>query len=162
MADQEKANTKEAKAEKAEQKKDAVKQTKAVADAKSNKAKTKKKRKNPFKSIIDFFKSVNSERKKVVWPTAKETLKNALVVIVVCIIAGVAIYIVDSVLSLGMKGIKNLASDVNTTAVVEEEDADEEDADTELVEEDAEDSEDSEDTEEAGDTESSDEETTIE
>ena len=33
--------------------------------------KPKKPRKNPFKSIVSFFKSVNAERKKVVWPTAK-------------------------------------------------------------------------------------------
>ena len=91
--------------------------------------KKKKSKKNPFKSIASFFKSVNSERKKVVWPTAKETFKNALIVIVVTFIVGVAIYGVDSLLSLGLKGVKNLAA---TTTVVTE--ADENDADNDIVE----------------------------
>ena len=79
--------------------------------------KKKKARKNPFKSIASFFKSVNSERKKVVWPTAKETLKNAAIVLFVTLIVGVAIYIVDTGLSLGLKGIKNLAPTTTTTSV---------------------------------------------
>ena len=91
--------------------------------------KKKKSNQNPFKAIASFFKSVNSERKKVVWPTAKETFKNALIVIVVTFIVGVAIYGVDSLLSLGLKGVKNLAA---TTTVVTE--ADENDADNDIVE----------------------------
>ena len=79
--------------------------------------KKKKARKNPLKSVASFFKSVNSERKKVVWPTAKETLKNAAIVLFVTIIVGVAIYIVDTGLSLGLKGIKNLAPTTTTTSV---------------------------------------------
>ena len=100
------------------------------AEKASKKAdKKKKSKKTPFKSIASFFKSVNSERKKVVWPTAKETFKNALIVIVVTFIVGVAIYGVDSLLSLGLKGVKNLAA---TTTVVTE--ADENDADNDIVE----------------------------
>lgn len=83
---------------------------------KADKAKDKKKksRKNPFKSIASFFKSVKAEGKKVVWANGKDVLKNTVIVLVVVIIAGLAIYGVDTVLSLGMKGLKNLA-DTNTT-----------------------------------------------
>ena len=89
--------------------------------------KKKKPKKNPFKSIASFFKSVNAERKKVVWPTAKETLKNAAIVLVVAVIVGVAIYAVDSVLSLGMEQLKNIAPEkttVSTTLDEDDEDAD--------------------------------------
>lgn len=83
------------------------------ADAsKANKKKSKKK--NPFKSMSAFFKGVNAERKKVVWPTGKETVKNAAIVLVVVIIAGAVIYGVDTLLSLGMKGVKSLATNETT------------------------------------------------
>lgn len=85
------------------------------ADKKSD---NKKSKKNPFKSIAGFFKSVRSEGKKVVWPTGKEVWKNTVVVLVVILILGVAIYIVDFGLSQGLKGIKKLAE--NKTQATEE------------------------------------------
>jgi len=111
------------------------KKTKKSANKKSDKQ--KKSRKNPFKSIGAFFKSVRSEGKKVVWPTAKEVFKNTLVVLLVILIVGVIIYFIDLGLTQGMKGIKNLAADVTTTEATTEpttaealEDATEADADT--------------------------------
>lgn len=99
----------------AEEKKTSQKAEKAKTEkAKSDKPK-KKSKKNPFKSIASFFKSVKSEGKKVVWAKPKEVLKNTIIVIVVCAIVGVAIYGVDSLLSLGMKGIKSLADKEPTT-----------------------------------------------
>ena len=93
------------------------KKTSTKADAKSEKtAKAAKSKKNPFKSIASFFKSVKAEGKKVVWAPAKDVLKNTIIVLVVVIIAGLAIYGVDSLLSLGMKGIKNLAETTTTTS----------------------------------------------
>ncbi len=99
----------------AEEKKTSKKAEKAKTEkSKSDKPK-KKSKKNPFKSIASFFKSVKSEGKKVVWAKPKEVLKNTIIVIVVCVIVGVAIYGVDSLLSLGMKGIKSLADKEPTT-----------------------------------------------
>lgn len=101
------------------------KKTSKKADkAEKSKDTKKKSKKNPFKSIASFFKSVKSEGKKVVWAKPKEVLRNTIIVIIVCTIVGVAIYGVDTVLSLGMKGIKSLADkestsvsqDVDTTA----------------------------------------------
>lgn len=111
--------------------KKAVKESKKTDKAKdSKKADNKKsKKKNPLKSIKTFFKGVNAERKKVVWPTAKETLKNTVIVLVVVSIAGVAIYGIDTLLSLGMKGIKKLAD--NTTV---SDTAEQQESNTELVE----------------------------
>lgn len=111
MADEEKKTS--AKPEKKSDKKVAkpAKKTDGKAD------KSKKSKKNPFKSIATFFKSVRAEGKKVVWSPAKDVLKNTVTVIVVVAIAGVCIYGVDTLLSLGMKGIKNLADKSETTSV---------------------------------------------
>ena len=103
-----------------EPKKKAVKADKASAkSAKSDKKANSKKsaKKNPFKSMAKFFKGVNSERKKVVWPKAKDVIKNSVIVLIVVIITGVPIYLVDTGLSLGMKGLKELASTTITTSV---------------------------------------------
>ncbi len=111
MADEEKKTS--AKPEKKSDKKAAkpAKKTDGKAD------KSKKSKKNPFKSIATFFKSVRAEGKKVVWSPAKDVLKNTLTVIVVVAIAGVCIYGVDTLLSLGMKGVKNLADKSEATSV---------------------------------------------
>lgn len=92
------------------------KQTSKKAEkAKSTDKPKKKSKKNPFKSIASFFKSVRAEGKKVVWAKPKEVLKNTIIVLIVCVIVGVAIYGVDTCLSLGMKGLKNLADKEPTT-----------------------------------------------
>lgn len=124
MADKKTSNAEEPKnTSKKSEKADASKKAPQKADKK------KSKKKNPFKSAGKFFKGVNSERKKVVWPKAKETIKNSVIVLVVVIILGVAIYAVDSVLSLGLRELKN-AADSTTTSVsdtVSEEDTSAED-----------------------------------
>lgn len=97
------------------------KKTSKNADKKTekSKAKSKKSKKNPFKSIASFFKSVKSEGKKVVWAKGKDVLKNTIIVLIVVTIVGLCIYGVDTVLSLGMKGLKNLAE---TTTVSQQAD----------------------------------------
>ncbi len=106
------------------------KKAKKTADKKAGKDEKKKSTKNPFKAIGSFFKSVRSEGKKVVWPKAAEVWKNTLVVLVVIIIVGLAIYAVDFGLTTGMKAIKNAAATTTTTTEAAE---GEEKGDTELV-----------------------------
>lgn len=91
------------------------KKTSKKAEKSTDSKPKKKSKKNPFKSIASFFKSVKSEGKKVVWAKPKEVLRNTIIVLVVCTIVGVAIYGVDTVLSLGMKGLKGLADKETTT-----------------------------------------------
>lgn len=43
-----------------------------------------------------FFKDLKSEFKKIVWPTWENTKRSSIVVIVCIIIAGVAIFLLDS------------------------------------------------------------------
>lgn len=88
---------------------------KAEKEEKTSKSAKKKSKKNPFKSIASFFKSVKAEGKKVVWAKPMEVLRNTVIVLVVVAIVGVCIYLVDTGISLGMKGLKNLA-ETETTA----------------------------------------------
>ena len=75
------------------------KEVKSKAKAKDDKAK-KSKDKKPKRSIVKFFKDARSEFKKVVWPTPKETTHNTVVVLIVCGLAGVYIFGIDSLFTL--------------------------------------------------------------
>ncbi|HIS24371.1 MAG TPA: preprotein translocase subunit SecE [Candidatus Faeciplasma gallinarum] len=50
--------------------------------------------------IVKFFKDLISEVKKVVWPSKKQLLNNSAIVLAVCILSGIALFIVDSVFGL--------------------------------------------------------------
>ena len=69
--------------------------------AKDKSDKTKKaSAKKPKKGIVKYFKDCKAEFKKVVWPTPKETTHNTVVVIVVCLLAGLFIFGIDSLFAL--------------------------------------------------------------
>ena len=73
--------------------------TKEAAKAKKANEKNSKKAalaKKPKKSIVKYFKDCKAEFKKVVWPTPKSTTNNTIVVIVVCLVAGLFIFGIDS------------------------------------------------------------------
>ena len=59
-------------------------------------AKVKKAKKGPIK----YLKDAKSEFKKVVWPTPKETTRNTSVVVVVCLLAGLFVFGLDSLFGL--------------------------------------------------------------
>lgn len=63
---------------------------------KDKKAAKGKKKKGPIK----YLKDAKSEFKKVVWPTPKETTRNTIVVIVVCLLAGLFVFGLDSLFGL--------------------------------------------------------------
>ena len=54
------------------------------------------KKKNIFARIRDYFKGVNSELKKVSWPTKKETYRYTLVVIAVCAAFALLFWVIDT------------------------------------------------------------------
>ena len=70
------------------------------ADSKKSKDKDKSKKaasaKKPKKGIVKYFKDCKAEFKKVVWPTPKSTTNNTIVVVVVCLVAGLFIFGIDS------------------------------------------------------------------
>ena len=74
----------------------------AKTDKADKKDKDKKaaKGKKPKKGPIKYLKDARSEFKKVVWPTPKETTRNTIVVIVVCLLAGLLVFGLDSLFGL--------------------------------------------------------------
>ncbi len=75
---------------------DSAKKQKNAKDAKAKKAKSGK----PKKSIVKYFKDAKSEFKKVVWPTPKQTTHNTVVVIVMCALAALFIFGIDTLFGL--------------------------------------------------------------
>ena len=71
---------------------------KDTPDASDVKDKSKKaaSAKKPKKGIVKYFKDCKAEFKKVVWPTPKSTTNNTIVVVVVCLVAGLFIFGIDS------------------------------------------------------------------
>ncbi len=55
-----------------------------------------------------FFRELRSELKKVVWPTAEQVMKNALVVVCCCLIVGAFIWLFDFVAQVGINGLIGL------------------------------------------------------
>ena len=68
-------------------------------DTKDSKDKGKKSGKKK-KGIVKFFKDARSEFKKVVWPTPKETTHNTVVVMVMCGLAALFVFGLDSLFGL--------------------------------------------------------------
>ncbi len=130
MADKEKKVTQDSKVDKAttDESKAAEKVAKA---AKGNKKSDKP---NFFaragKTTKKFFKDFKGETKKIVWPDAKTVLKNTGIVLIVVAIVTLVVLAIDSGLSAGVKGLKNLALGEETT-VEETTDAHDHDHDNE-------------------------------
>ena len=53
--------------------------------------------KRAWGGICKYFRELKSELKKVVWPTPKQVLKNALIVIGVVVVIGAFIWVFDLV-----------------------------------------------------------------
>ena len=143
MADKEKKAVQDSKVEKATT--DEAKAAQKVA--KAAKGAGKKDKPNFFtrasKGSKKFFKDFKGECKKIVWPDAKTVLKSTGIVLLVVAIVTIIVLGIDSALSAGVKGLKNLATgetETTTSAVVEDEhdhdhDHDHEDEETTKAEE---------------------------
>ena len=75
--------------------------TKTTAVAKNGKPKFTVRVKN-------FFRSVWAELKKVHWPTKKQLITYTGVVLGTVLVMALLLWIVDSLLTLGMEGLLNL------------------------------------------------------
>ena len=56
-------------------------------------------------AICRYFRELRSELKKVVWPTPKQVLKNALIVLACVIVVGVFIWLFDFVAQFGINAL---------------------------------------------------------
>ena len=95
------------------------KKEKTTAEVVEKKKDAGKKKENPFKkagaAIKKFFKDFKGECKKVTWPSGKTVLNNSLVVIVVVLVVGIAIYAFDQGLAAIIDALVGLASKEEVT-----------------------------------------------
>ncbi len=56
-------------------------------------------------SVVNFFKESKVELKKVTWPTRQELIVNTIVVLLAVAFCAAAIWIIDSVFSVVIRGI---------------------------------------------------------
>ena len=70
------------------------------------------KKENWFKrtwgAVVKYFRELKSELKKVVWPTPKQVLKNALIVVGCVVVVGVFIWLFDFVAEFLILGLIDL------------------------------------------------------
>jgi preprotein translocase subunit SecE len=52
-------------------------------------------------SPVDFFRQVNQERKKVTWPTRKETTITTIMVFIMVVLASLFFLAIDTILATG-------------------------------------------------------------
>ena len=56
-------------------------------------------------AICKYFRELRSELKKVVWPTPKQVLKNALIVVGCVVVVGIFIWMFDLVAQVSITGL---------------------------------------------------------
>ena len=143
MADKEKKVAQNSKVDKATTDENAA----AAKVAKAAKGNSKSDKPSFFtragKGTKKFVKDFKGECKKIVWPDAKTVLKSTGIVLLVVAIVALVVFGIDSALSAGVKGLKNLALGEETT-VESTEGADEHEGHDHAEEESEEDKKDSE------------------
>ena len=73
-------------------------------------AKPKKPKKpNIFKRLFKYLRECRSEMKKVTWLSRKETVKSSIIVVVVTVALCAVIGLLDTVLELGVIGLRDLS-----------------------------------------------------
>jgi len=75
----------------------------------------KKARKNPFAGIVNYFKDVRGEMKKVVWPTYKQLQKNTIIVLISIVLIGIFIWALDLGFQTGLSKFNEASTQNNTT-----------------------------------------------
>ena len=77
-----------------------AKAEKPVKESKDKNARPARSSRKKKKGIVKYFKDARSEFKKVVWPSPKQTTNNTFVVMVMCILAAIFIFGIDSLFGL--------------------------------------------------------------
>ena len=67
------------------------------------------KKENIFKrawhGVCRYFRELKSELKKVTWPTAKQVVKNTMIVVACVLVVGVFIWMFDFVAGIGINAL---------------------------------------------------------
>ena len=61
-------------------------------------------------NLTQFGRQVRQETSKVTWPSRKETATSTLMVIVISVLAAIFFFVVDQILSFGVRGILGFGS----------------------------------------------------
>jgi preprotein translocase subunit SecE len=99
---------------------------------------SKAEKKNPVKTVGDFFvkigkaiakffKDLKGETKKIVWPGRQMVLKSTGIVLAAILVIGAGIWIIDFAVSGAVSGLDKLAGKVNVTETTTEKADDKED-----------------------------------
>ena len=64
--------------------------------------------KRAWAKVCKYFRELRSELKKVVWPTPKQVLKNALIVVCCVLVVGAFIWVFDLVAGTLVNGLIGL------------------------------------------------------
>ena len=86
-------------------KKDDKKIAKDTGKKAASKKDSSKKKANPIKSAGKFVREYRSELKKISWPAAKDTTKNAAITLAAIAVVGVFIWVLD----FGLSEIRDFA-----------------------------------------------------
>ena len=70
-----------------------------VEEAKTKKEKTAAKPKAKKGGLIQKFREVKSEFKKIIWPTLPAVVRNTLVTLAMCVLVGVVVFVIDFALA---------------------------------------------------------------
>ncbi len=62
------------------------------------------------KRIAKWFREMNSELKKVVWPSKKQVINNVLVTLACVLVVGIFIWVFDAVSDFVINGIISLVN----------------------------------------------------
>lgn len=57
------------------------------------------------KNLKNFFANMKAELKRVVWPDRKRLIQSTATVLAICVIAGIILFVVDSVVGGILEGI---------------------------------------------------------
>ena len=94
------------------------------------------KKNNEVKQKNSYFKGMKQELKKVVWPTPKELINNAVAVIVFVIIIGLIVFVLDFGFdNINKYGITKLQEKIQTSFQTTEDSENNEDDDSVALEE---------------------------
>lgn len=70
-----------------------------------DKDRDRKAKPNIGKRLLSFFTSLKAELKRVVWPDRHKLIHSTATVIAICVIAGLTLFMIDSVLGAALNGV---------------------------------------------------------
>jgi preprotein translocase subunit SecE len=61
-------------------------------------------------SVLEFFRQVRTEAEKIVWPTGNETMRTAILVVIMTVVLAVFFFAIDNLFGWIVRLLLGLAS----------------------------------------------------